>query len=151
MLREKLKAALKDAMKSEDKVRLSTIRLILAAVKERDIAAHERDCCDGASEEEILAVLAKMVRQREDSSKAYEDAGRVAMAETERREIEVVREFMPRQMTDAEIAAAVDEVVEELEAENLKDMGRCMASLKEKYSGAMDFGAAGSMVKKALG
>ncbi|MEL6364045.1 MAG: GatB/YqeY domain-containing protein [Pseudomonadota bacterium] len=151
MLRDRLTAALKDAMKSKDKVRLSTLRLILAAVKERDIEAHAQDRCDGASEEEILAVLSKMVKQREESAKTYEDAGRVAMAETERAEIEVVREFMPRQLTDAEIATAVDSVVKEVEATNLKDMGKCMSALKSKYAGEMDFGRAGAMVKKTLG
>ena len=150
MLREKLSSALKDAMKSKDKVRLSTIRLILAAVKERDIALHEKDMCDGVSDEEILGVLSKMVKQREESSKTYEEAGRIEMAETERQEIEVIREFMPRQLSEAEIEAAVDDVVKDLDATSLKDMGRCMASLKERYSGAMDFGRAGAMVKRAL-
>ncbi len=151
MLREKLTASLKEAMKSKDKVRLATVRLILAAVKERDIAAHAEDRCDGINEEEILQVLAKMVKQREDSSKTYEEAGRIDMAETERQEIEIIREFMPRQLSDDEIRDAVDEVVKEVEATNLKDMGKCMNALKARYAGTMDFSQAGAMVKKALG
>ena len=150
MLRERLSAALKEAMKSKAKVRLSTLRLIMAAVKEQDIAAHAQDRCDGVTDEEILAVLSKMVKQREESAKTYEEGGRVEMAETERAEIEVIREFMPRQLSEAEIEHAVQDVVKDLEATNLKDMGKCMASLKAKYSGAMDFAQAGAMVKKAL-
>ena len=152
MLREKIDAALKTAMKArDDKVRVSTLRLINAAIKDRDIAARSEDRCNGATEDEILAILTKMVRQREESSDTYEKACRPELAEQERAEIEVIKEFMPRQLSEAEIEAAVSGVIDELEADGLKDMGRCMAALKERHQGAMDFGRAGALMKKALG
>lgn len=151
MLREKIDAALKTAMKARDeKIRVSTLRLINAAIKDRDIAARAEDRCEGVSDDEILAILTKMVKQREDSAAAYEEGGRPDLAEQERAEIEVIREFLPRQLSDDEIEEAVSAVIEELDAHGLKDMGRCMGALKERYPGAMDFGRAGAMMKKAL-
>ncbi len=152
MLRMKIDTALKAAMKARDeKLRVSTLRLINAAIKDRDIAARGVDRCEGVSNEEILAILAKMVKQREDSSKAYEDGGRPDLAEQERAEIEVIREFLPKQLSEAEIEGAVAEVISEYAASGLKDMGKCMNALKERYSGAMDFSLAGALMKKALG
>lgn len=152
MLREKIDAALKAAMKArDDKLRVSTLRLVNAAIKDRDIAARSEDRCDGVSEEEILAILTKMVKQREDASATYEKGARPDLAEQERAEIEIIREFMPRQLSEEEIEEAVSGVIEELDASGLKDMGKCMGALKERYSGAMDFGRAGAIVKKALG
>jgi len=130
--------------------RVTTLRLINAAIKDRDIAARSEDRCDGVTDEEILTILTKMVKQREDSSEAFEKGGRPELAEQERAEIAVIRDFMPRQLGDAEIEQAVHEVIEELGAAGLKDMGRSMAALKERYSGAMDFGRAGAVMKKAL-
>ena len=151
MLRDKIATALPEAMKAKaDKVRIATLRLMNAAIKDRDIALRSQDHCCGVSDEEVLAVLTKMVRQREESSKTYEDAGRPALAEQERSEIEVIREFMPRQLSEPEIEAAVDGVIENLGASGLKDMGKCMGALKERYKGAMDFGRAGEMMKKRL-
>ena len=151
MLREKIDAALKTAMKARtEPTRVTTLRLINAAIKDRDIAARGEDRCNGVTDEEILTMLTKMVKQREDSSEAFEKGGRPELAEQERAEIAVIRDFMPRQLGDAEIEQAVHEVIEELGAAGLKDMGRSMAALKERYSGAMDFGRAGAVMKKAL-
>ncbi|WP_375790377.1 GatB/YqeY domain-containing protein [Amphiplicatus metriothermophilus] len=150
-MREKIDAALKTAMKARDeKIRVSTLRLINAAIKDRDIAARSEDRCEGVSDDEILAILTKMVKQREDSAAAYEEGGRPDLAEQERAEIDVIREFLPRQLSDDEIEEAVASVIEELDAHGLKDMGRCMGALKERYPGAMDFGRAGALMKKAL-
>lgn len=152
MLREKIDNALKTAMKArDDKLRVSTLRLINAAIKDRDIAARGEDRCQGVTDDEIMAILGKMVKQREDSSAQYEKGGRPDLAAQEQAEIEVIREFMPRQLSEQEIESAVTGVIEELDAAGLKDMGKCMGALKERYSGAMDFGRAGAMMKKALG
>ncbi len=152
MLRAKIDEALKSAMKSrEEKVRVSTLRLINAAIKDRDIAARSCDRCDGVTDDEILAILTKMVKQREDSAAAYDKGCRPDLAEQERAEIAVIKEFMPKQMTDEEISGAVKGVIAELEASGLKDMGKCMAALKARHSGAMDFGRAGALMKQALG
>lgn len=152
MLRDEIDTALKAAMKSRDeKVRVSTLRLINAAIKDRDIAARASDRCDGVSDDEILAILTKMMKQREESAAIYEKGCRLDLAEQERAEIDVIRDFLPRQMSDGEIADAVKSVIAELGASGLKDMGKCMAALKERHAGAMDFGKAGALMKKALG
>jgi len=152
MLREKIDAALKNAMKARDaKVRVSTLRLINAAIKDRDIAARACDRCDGVSDDEILAILMKMVKQREDSAVIYDKGCRPDLAEQERAEIAVIKEFLPRQMSDDEMSNAVKTVISELGASGLKDMGKCMAALKERHAGAMDFGRAGALMKQTLG
>ncbi len=151
MLRAKIDDALKTAMKAkDDKLRVATLRLINAAIKDRDIAARGEDRCEGVSDDEILAILTKMVKQREDSAAAFEKGCRPELAEQERAEIDVIREFLPRQLSEDEIKVAVDEVITEYEASGLKDMGRCMGALKERYSGAMDFGRAGKLMKESL-
>jgi len=149
-LRERIQQDLKGAMKARDDVKTSTLRLIQTAIKDRDIAARAEDRCEGCEEEEILSILAKMVRQREESSKAFEEAGRTELAEREREEMEIIRDYMPRQMSESEIREAAGDVVEELEATGLKDMGRCMGALKERYQGRMDFSKAGQAVKEML-
>lgn len=152
MLRTQIDDALKTAMKArDDKLKVSTLRLINAAIKDRDIAARGHDLSDGVSDDEILAILTKMVKQREESSSAYEKACRPELAEQERAEIEVIKEFMPRQLSDQEIETAVSGVIEEFDATGLKDIGKCMAALKERHHGAMDFGRAGAIMKKTLG
>lgn len=152
MLREKIDEALKTAMKARDaKVRVSTLRLINAAIKDRDIAARACDNCEGVRDDEILAILIKMMKQREDSAAAYEKGCRLDLAEQERAEIAVIREFLPRQLSDEEISGVVKGVIAELDAKGLKDMGKCMAALKARHSGAMDFGKAGALMKQALG
>ena len=151
MLREEIDTALKTAMKAGDaKVRVATLRLVNAAIKDRDIAARGEDRCDGVTEEEILAILTKMVKQREESAKAFEDGGRPELAEQEKAEIEVIREFLPRQLSSDEIKSAVADVIKEYDASGLKDMGKCMGALKERYNGAMDFGQAGKLMKDKL-
>lgn len=152
MLREKIDSALKTAMKAGDeKLRVSTLRLINAAIKDRDIAARSEDRTEGVSDDEILAILTKMVKQREESAETYEKGGRPDLAEQERAEIAVIRDFLPRQLSEAEVEQAVETVIAECGAASLKDMGKCMGLLKERYAGAMDFGRAGAMMKKALG
>lgn len=154
MLRDTLTAAMKDAMRNKEKEKLTTIRLINAAIKENDINNRTRDDMDEISGAEddaaILEILSKMVKQRKDSIKAYEEAGRCELAEQEKSEIAVIEEFMPRQMDEAEIEAAAKAAVAELGAEGLKDIGRCMAALKEQYAGQMDFGKASGIVKGLL-
>ena len=151
MLRERIDSALKTSMKAKgEKLRVATLRLINAAIKDRDIAARGEDRCDGVSDEEILAILTKMVKQREESAAAFENGCRPELAEQERSEIKVIKEFLPRQMDDAEIKAAVDSVIKEYDASGLKDMGRCMNALKERFPGAMDFGRAGKLMKESL-
>ncbi|MFP4520133.1 MAG: GatB/YqeY domain-containing protein [Oceanicaulis sp.] len=149
-LRDTLTADMKDAMRNKDQVRLATLRLIQAAVKDRDIAARAEDRCDGCDTGEIMALLQKLVKQREESADTYEKAGRLDLAERERREADIVREYLPEPMGEKEIADAAREVVDELDASGLKDMGKCMGALKERYTGRMDFSQAGKEVKSLL-
>ena len=151
MLRERIDDALKSAMKArDDKVRVSTLRLINAAIKDRDIAARAEDRCEGVSDAEDTAILTKMVKQREDSAAAFEKGSRPELAEQERIEISVIQEFLPKQLTEDEIAIVIGDVIAAQGAQSLKDMGRCMGVLKERYTGEMDFGKAGAMMKKRL-
>ena len=151
MLREQINDALKTSMKAGDeKTRVATLRLINAAIKDRDIAARGEDRCEGVTEEEILAILTKMVKQREESAAAFEKGCRPELAEQERSEIEVIREFLPRQLSEDEIKVAVSDVIKEYDASGLKDMGKCMGALKERFNGAMDFGRAGKLMKESL-
>lgn len=149
-LREQITGEMKSAMKAGEKARLSTLRLVSAAIKDRDIAARAEDRCTGCEETEIMAILQKLVKQREESAVTYEKAGRLDLAEAERAEADVVREFLPKPMDAAEIAEAVETVVTELDASGLKDMGRVMGELKTRYAGRMDFGQAGAKVKHLL-
>ncbi len=149
-MRTRINDALKEAMKNQDKIRSATLRLIMAAVKDRDIAARSDDNRDGVDDAEILDILAKMVRQRNESAATYEEAGRAELAERERAEISIIEEFMPAQLDDEAVAKAVDEILAQTEASSLKDMGRVMAALKEAYAGQMDFGKAGGLVKQKL-
>lgn len=149
MLRDDLKAAMKAAMKAKDTRKLTTIRLILAAVKDRDISLRTSDSSTD-DDAMILDILTKMIKQRRDSIKAYEEGGRCELAEQERDEIVVIEEFMPRQLTDEEMAAAVGEAMTQTNAQGLKDMGKVMGALKMKYAGQMDFGKAGASVRAQL-
>lgn len=150
-MRDEINAALKQAMKSKDQRRVSTLRLINAAIKDRDIAARSEDRMDGVSDEEILQILQKMVKQRRESSETYEQAGRLDLAQQEQEEMTIIQSFLPKQMSEAEIASAVKDVVGEIGAEGLKDMGRTMGALKERYAGVMDFGKANKALKALLG
>ncbi len=150
-IRERINSALKVSVKAQNKARTSTLRLVNAAIKDRDIASRTSGVNDGVSDDEILDILAKMIKQRRESVQTYEEAGRVELAEREAEEIEIIAEFMPRQMENGEVEQACKDVVEEIGAEGLKDMGRTMAALKERFAGRMDFGRASGLVKGLLG
>lgn len=149
-MRTRINDALKEAIKSQNKIRSATLRLVMAAVKDRDIAARSDDNREGVSDTEILDILSKMIRQRTKSAVTYEEAGRVDLAERERAEIAIIEEFMPTQLDADAVAAAVDTILAQTEAQSLKDMGRVMAALKEAYAGQMDFGQASALVKQKL-
>lgn len=149
MLRDTFANALKDALKSGDKRRTSTLRLINAAVQDRDIA-NRGTGKQAVADEEILAILGKMVRQREESAKAFEEGNRLELAEQEREEIAIIRDFLPKQLGEDEMRTACKSVISDIGAEGLRDMGKCMNTLKERYPGAMDFGKASGMVKDML-
>ena len=150
MLRARLSDELKTAMKARDQRVVSTVRLILAALKDRDIAARTRGNPEGIGEEEIGELLQKMIRQRRESIELYEQGNRQDLAQQEREEIAVIERFLPRQMNDSEMTKAVSAVVTELGAGSIKDMGRVMAALKQRHSGQMDFSKAGALVKERL-
>jgi len=149
-LRDRFSEQMKEAMKARETRRLSTVRMIMAAVKDRDIAARTEESREGISDDDILTLLAKMIKQREESAATYDTGNRPELAAGERSEIEIIREFMPRQMSDEETRKAVQEVINEVGAGSLKDMGKVMGGLKTRYSGQMDFGKAGTAVKAIL-
>lgn len=149
-LRNKITDGIKNAMREKDTVRLSTLRLINAAVKDQDIAARAKGNADGVAEDEVLAIMAKMVKQRQESARVYEEGGRLELAEQEQAEISVIEEYLPRQLSEAEVAKAVDAAIAEAGADSIRDMGRVMGALKGKYAGRMDFGAVGPLVKDRL-
>jgi uncharacterized protein YqeY len=149
-MRERLQAALKDAMRAKEAARLSTLRLINAAIKDRDIAVRGDGQDAGVSDADILGILGKMVRQRQESARAYEEGGRLELAEKELEEIRVIEEFLPRQLSAAEVDAAISAAVTEAGATGIRDMGKVMAVLKAKYTGQMDFGAVGARIKAML-
>ena len=150
-MRQRINNSLKEAMKPKDAPRLSTLRLINAAIKDREIAARSEGGEATVNDDEILSILAKMIKQRQESATTYEEAGRLELAEKERAEIVVIEEFMPRQLSEAEIEDAVRTIVADTGAQSIRDMGRVMGELKGKYAGQMDFGKAGAAVKAALG
>ena len=150
MLRQKLNDALKEAMKARNERALLTIRLILAALKDRDIAARGQGNTDGLSDQEILNLLTTMIRQRRESIAQYESGGRIDLAEREREEIAVIERFMPPQIEGEAMISAVRNVMGELDARTIKDMGRIMSTLKAKYAGQMDFSKASGVVKELL-
>ncbi len=149
-MRTRITAAVKQAMKDKEAARLSTLRLINAAIKDRDIAVRAEGREDGVDEAEVLSILGKMVKQRRESARTYEEGGRLDLAEREQAEIEIIEEFLPQALSDAEIARAIDAAVAEVEADSIRDMGRVMGVLKAKYTGQMDFGAVGGLVKARL-
>lgn len=150
-LRAKFNADLKAALKSKDQVTMSTIRLIMAALKDRDIAARGQGKDDGLTDEEILGMLQTMVKQRRESIKMYTDGGRDELAAREQDEINVIERFLPKQMDDAEIEAALKDAIAETGAEGMKDMGKVMGLMKSKYPGTLDMGKASQIVKQLLG
>lgn len=149
-MREKISAAMKEAMKARDPRRTTTLRLINAAIKDREIAARTEAKTE-IGDEEILALLQKMVKQREESAKLYADAGRPELEAQEREEIEIIKEFLPQPLSEDEVEQAITAAIAETGAEGLRDMGKVVGVLKGKYPGQIDFGAASKLVKAALG
>ena len=147
MLRDQINNALKEAMKAGDKRRVSTLRLINAEILKRETSAAERVTLTDA---EILDVMGKMIKQRQESLEIYEKAGRTDLAAQEREEIEIISAYLPKRMSDMEAASAISSLIKELEAATLKDMGRTMTALKDRYAGRMDFSKASALVKKLL-
>ena len=150
-LRERLQLGLKEAMRAKEADRLSTLRLINAAIKDREIAMRGDGVEATVGDAEILAILGKMVKQRQESARAYEEGGRLELAEKELAEIRVIEEFLPRQLSADEVEAAIAAAIAETGATSIRDMGRVMGVLKGKYTGQMDFGAVGPMIKNRLG
>ncbi|MET4700547.1 uncharacterized protein YqeY [Constrictibacter sp. MBR-5] len=149
-MRTQLNEALKAAMRGRDACAVSTLRLILAAIKDRDIAARGTGRSEGIGDDEILDLLQKMIRQRQESIALYEQGGRLDLVEREAREIEVIRGFLPTQLDEGELCAAVRDVVGDLGAVGLKDMGRVMAELRNRYAGRIDFGKASALAREQL-
>lgn len=150
MLRSALSESLKEAMRAQDKCAVATLRLVLAALKDRDIAARSDGEKSELGDAEILAMLETMVKQRRESIKMYEKGGRPELADQEREEIGIIERFLPRQLDDGEIEAAVAGAIAELGADSLKQMGKVMAALRQNYAGQMDFGKAGAIAKQRL-
>ncbi len=149
-MRLELNANLKEAIKSQEKQRVATLRLINAAIKDRDIAVRSEENTEGVSDAEIILILSNMVKQRKHSIIQYEEGGRVELAEREREEIKIIQEFLPNQLTDEEIHIEILKIIDAHEQLTIKDMGKIMGELKEKFSGRMDFGKASGMVKALL-
>jgi uncharacterized protein YqeY len=143
--------ALKDAMRQKDVTRLSTLRLINAAIKDKDIAMRGDGEDGGVTDAHILQILAKMVKQRQESARVYEEGGRLELAEKEQEEISVIETFLPKPLSDDETAKAISSAISDLGADSIRDMGRVMGALKAKYNGQMDFGRVGPMVRERLG
>jgi uncharacterized protein len=148
-MRDTIAGALNTAIKAKDKRRVATLRLILAAIKDRDIL-NRGTGKEPATNDEISSILAKMIKQREESAKLYEEGNRRELAEQERAEIEIIRDFMPTQLSDDEIRQVAKQVIDEIGASGLHDMGKSMNALKERYAGQMDFSKASSIVKEML-
>ncbi|MBK1663858.1 glutamyl-tRNA amidotransferase [Rhodospirillum rubrum] len=150
MLRAQLNDAMKAAMRAKDQRALSTVRLILAALKDRDICARGKGNMEGIADEEVLQMLQSMIKQRRESISMYEQGGRLELAQQEQEEIEVIERFLPAQMDEAAMAAAVEATITALDAQGIKDMGRVMAALKDRFGGQMDFARAGALAKAKL-
>lgn len=153
-IQKKVTIALKAAMKAKEPLRLSTLRLINVAIKDREIAARAT-AAEGADivipEADVMQILSKMVKQRQESARVYEEGGRLELAEREREEISVIEEFLPKPLSDDEVTAAIDTAISDTGAETLRDMGKVMGALKAGYMGRMDFGAVGALVRGRLG
>jgi uncharacterized protein YqeY len=149
VLRDEINTALKDAMKARDERRVSTLRLVNAAIKNADIEA-ETSKKAALSDDDLLGLLQKMIKQRQESVEIYDQAGRKELADKERGEIEIIRAYLPKQMSEAEAKAAIAEVIKAVGAQSVKDMGKVMTALKQGYAGKMDFGKASALVKALL-
>ena len=149
-MRKKINLELKLAMKSQNKNRLSTLRLITAAIKDRDIAMRTEESSFGVNDQEIIQILTQMIKQRNDSVSFYEEGGRIELAESEKNEIGIIKEFLPRQLSESEIEAVVRLTIKSECAESIRDMGRVIGKLKEQYAGKVDFSVIAPLVKKIL-
>jgi uncharacterized protein len=149
-LRDNINNALKEAMKSGDKLKVSTLRLMNAAIKERDIQGRTTGRDAGVSDDQILEVFVKMVKQRQESLATYEQAGREDLAAQERGEIAIIQSYMPKQLSEDEMKAEIGKTIKDLGAQGMKDMGKVMGALKQRYAGRMDMGKAGVVVKSLL-
>ena len=149
-MRDEIASSMKNALKAGDKVALSTIRLIAAALKDRDITARGNGVSEGISDDEILSMLQTMIKQRRESSSMYRGAGRMELADTEEKEIKIIQEFLPEQLGDDEIVTAIKEAISQTGAGSVKDMGKVMAYLKQEYAGKMDFSKISPRVKTVL-
>ena len=149
-MRSELDANLKEAIKSQEKQRVATLRLINAAIKDRDIAVRSEENTEGVSDAEIILILSNMVKQRKQSIIQYEEGGRIELAEREREEIKIIQEFLPNQLTDEEIQTEISKIINANDHLSIKDIGKIMSELKSKFSGRMDFGKASGIIKALL-
>ena len=149
-MRSELDENLKEAIKSQEKQRVATLRLINAAIKDRDIAVRSEENTEGVSDDEIILILSNMVKQRKQSIIQYEEGGRIELAEREREEIKIIQEFLPNQLTNEEIQAEISIIIDAEDQLSIKDMGKIMGELKSRFSGRMDFGKASEIVKALL-
>ena len=149
-MRSLLDTNLKEAIRSQEKQRLATLRLINAAIKDRDIAVRSEENTEGVSDSEIILILSNMVKQRKHSIIQYEEGGRIELAEREREEIKIIEEFLPNQLSEKEIREEILEIIESKETLSIKDMGKIMGELKTNFTGRMDFGKASEIVKALL-
>ena len=149
-MRSLLDTNLKEAIKSQEKQRLATLRLINAAIKDRDIAVRSEENTEGVSDSEIILILSNMVKQRKQSIVQYEEGGRIELAERERQEIKIIEEFLPNQLSEQEIREEVSKIIQSKDKLSIKDMGKIMGELKTSFSGRMDFGKASEIVKTLL-
>ena len=149
-MRSELDENLKEAIKSQEKQRVATLRLINAAIKDRDIAVRSEENTEGVSDDEIILILSNMVKQRKQSIIQYEEGGRIELAEREREEIKIIQEFLPNQLTNEETQAEISKIIDAEDQLTIKDMGKIMGELKNKFSGRMDFGKASEIVKALL-
>ena len=149
-MRNELNENLKKAIKAQDKPRISTLRLINAAIKDRDIAVRSEENTEGVSDQEILVILSNMVKQRKHSITQYEEGGRIELAEREREEINIIEDFLPVQLTEEETNLEINKIISENQDYNIRDIGKVMAELKKNFTGRMDFAKASSLVKALL-
>ena len=150
MIRDDLKKALIEAVKAKDETKVATIRLINAAIKDKDIEARPKGNLDGIDDTAVLNLLMSMVKQRNESINMYQQGGREDLAQKEKKEIEIIQQFLPQQMSEAEIICAIDEIMAQTGASSIKDMGKVMGALKGKYAGKMDFAVASTLIKSKL-
>ena len=150
MLRKQISASLQEALKAKDQTKASTLRLILAALKDRDIAERPKGNVSGLDDGEILKLLQSMIKQRKESIELYEKGNRLELAEKEQQEITYIEDFLPKQLSEDEIKTIVKSTISELGAKDIRDMGKVMSFLREKYSGQMDLGTAGKLLKEHL-